>query len=129
MSGMWKNLPEVLRPRRSAVMLMDKSAIQAVSVAEMDVLSLNNIYLNVPPVLLGEILSNVAKTFRDGRDPVNMVRSLAAKVGGLHGTRSTSTTGRPACPSFSASPVYPQRPAASSLPMRAWAPGQTARWP
>ena len=86
MTGRWKNLPVVLQPRRSAAILMDKSAIQALSRDEMEAISVHDLHLNVPPILLREVLADVAKTYKRGRDPIPMVQSLAEKVGGFHST-------------------------------------------
>src|SRR5260221_12388697 len=60
-SGAWKNLPKSLKPRRSAVWLLDKSAVQAWSQEDVEAYQFNNIHQNVPPILMLEILGNLAK--------------------------------------------------------------------
>ena len=69
----WKTLPDELRPRKTGVVLFDKSAIQALSGEEMEWLSRANLHHNIPPVLLREVLGNVAKKFSDGRNASRMV--------------------------------------------------------
>jgi hypothetical protein len=82
-------LPEEIRPQVTGVALFDKSAIQGMTRDEIDVLSRCDIYQNVPPVLMGEILGDVAKDHKKGRgDTAEMVKSLAHKIGGFHSTVS-----------------------------------------
>src|SRR5687768_16478596 len=52
----------------------------------MDVLGANHLHQNFPPVLLREVLGNIAKDFGEGPTALNMVRSLAHKIGGMHST-------------------------------------------
>jgi hypothetical protein len=82
----WNELPEGLRPKMTGVVLFDKSAIQALSEREMLTVSRHDLHHNIAPVLLREVLGNVAKEFSDGRDAGRMVQSLARKVGGFHST-------------------------------------------
>jgi hypothetical protein len=65
------------------ILILDKSAFQALSAREHDMLARHFMH-NVTPVLMSELLGDLTKRFGGGRDARVQVQHLAAKVGAAH---------------------------------------------
>ena len=73
-----------LMPLKNGVLLLDKSALQGLSLAETKVLYPRAmLYQNIPPILLHEIRGDLAKVHAKGRDVATVVTGLASKVNGV----------------------------------------------